>query len=205
MPELKVAYALEGKHDYQVMPVLVKRLVAEISSDLTLADSAFRTRKRGFGFVSDLRHTVERAADQGIQILVCVVDANGHESDRRRQMQDQAALLGASGVQIAWGVAVHELEAWLLADEGAIAAALRGRQIPRQSDPERERDPKGYLDTLISRVTDGNEFYTDAIGAAIAGASDLQITRNRCPSFAQFATRIRNAVQEVLRQQTGAP
>jgi hypothetical protein len=80
-------------------------------------------------------------------------------------------------------VIVQELEAWLLADEGAISA-ITSRPVPRQPDPiEAITSPKERLKRILSpRVV-----YTREVARSIAAAIvDIGRVAERCPVFKTF-------------------
>lgn len=93
------------------------------------------------------------------------------------------------------GVDVHathqETETWLLADAGAIGrvAQLRsGRAVVPVRDPlEAIVRPKERFQALLSSA---RLPYTPDVCRAIARATDLDILRQRCPSFSRFAQKL---------------
>jgi hypothetical protein len=80
-------------------------------------------------------------------------------------------------------VIVQELEAWLLADEGAISA-VTSRPVPRQPDPiEAIASPKERLKRLLSPTV----VYTKEVARSIAAAIvDIGRVADRCPVFKTF-------------------
>jgi hypothetical protein len=80
------------------------------------------------------------------------------------------------------------MEAWLLADLGAIAKAVQARsskRVPRTPDaPETLLDPKAALRRLL---TDINVDYTTEVAAQIAENIDAQTLSAKCPRFRIFA------------------
>ena len=80
-------------------------------------------------------------------------------------------------------VIVQELEAWLLADEKAIAA-ITSRPVPRQPDPiESIPCPKERLKRILSPSV----VYTREVARSIAAAMvDIDRVADRCPTFKGF-------------------
>ena len=197
MRSVKVAYALEGHRDLQVIPVLVQRLAADFDPTLHLVTSPVRARKHGFGFIKELPEILRRASAESVDVLVCVVDGNSKPSERIKDLREGVEGAGPLPVRVVSGVAVRAMEAWLLADEGAISAALAGRPaVPKQAEPRSPRDPKAVLQKLIAEATAGDEFLTDAIGAAIAAQMDLRLARDRCPDLDDFARVLTSAFRD---------
>jgi len=80
-------------------------------------------------------------------------------------------------------VIVQELEAWLLADERAIAA-VTSSPVPRQADPiESIVCPKETLKRILSPTL----IYTREVARSIAAAIvDTDRVADRCPAFRSF-------------------
>ncbi len=80
-------------------------------------------------------------------------------------------------------VIVQELEAWLLADERAIAA-ITSRPVPRQPDPiEAIASPKERLKRILSPTVVYSREVARSIAATIA---DISRVADRCPVFKAF-------------------
>jgi hypothetical protein len=116
----------------------------------------------------------------------------GEKPCRREDREEILSSLEQAGVALA---NVHlvcireELEAWLLADRGAISTTIskitgRRARIPDTKKPELVRDPKGRLDNIFRGHTHGYQGHTHAI-RIIREANFKKI--KRCPSFARFA------------------
>lgn len=194
MRRVKVVFALEGHRDYQVIPILAQRVITQRHPEVLLAFPQRLGRKKGHGFISEL-HTIIRQADaRGDELCVAVVDANDHMTDRRRQLREAVEKAGPVSLSVVTGIANHALEAWLLADEQAVSQALSNSPaIGRCKDPRSLRNPKDTLEEIIRAATDHAEYYTDAIGAAIAHTADLSVLRDRCPDFDAFAGELLNS------------
>jgi hypothetical protein len=80
------------------------------------------------------------------------------------------------------------MDAWLLADIGAISAAVQNRGGKRvtksHENPESLRDPKEWFRKLL---TDHKATYTAELCREIAQNVDLQVLAQRCPRFPVFA------------------
>jgi len=86
-------------------------------------------------------------------------------------------------------VIVQELEAWLLADEEALAS-ITGRRQRRIETPEALNDPKARLDKILSDV---NIAYTSEIARKIATEVRIEVLSAQCPSFRRFQFAITNS------------
>lgn len=81
-------------------------------------------------------------------------------------------------------IPVREIEAWLLADEDAVGAAVKARrQVKHIANPESLADPKKTLRDVIYAATDRRTVYVNTVhNPRIAQHARLPKLR-RCPSF----------------------
>ena len=115
MSALKLGFALEGNSDYPVIPCLARRVVTEEFPTVVLAeDSVLRPRKRGHGFIQELPTFARQLRDDGVDIVVAVVDTDDTQVNERlrllREVKERCSELGLA-VCIAEGLAVRSLEA----------------------------------------------------------------------------------------------
>ena len=91
MATLKLGFALEGNSDYPVIPRLARRLISDYAPQINLAtDSVLRPRKRGHGFIQELPTFASQLRDDGIDILVAVVDTDNTQVKERRQLLQES-------------------------------------------------------------------------------------------------------------------
>jgi hypothetical protein len=86
-------------------------------------------------------------------------------------------------------VVVEEMEAWLLADEEALAS-VTGRRQQRILNPETVYDPKERLRDILSGARIA---YAPERARLIAAASRVDVLADRCPSFKRFQEAVVNA------------
>ena len=201
MVTLKLGFALEGNSDYPVIPCLTRRLISEYDPQIILAtNSVLRPRKRGHGFIQELPTFASQLRDDSVDILVAVVDTdNAQIGERRRLLQEakrRCADLGLA-VCIADGLAVHSLEAWLLADEAAAFAVFDGsRSGVMFPSPEQDPAPKATLNRIVRTLTGGQEVSFAPFAGELAQEIRLAILRQRCSYFDEFARNLLNCVKE---------
>jgi hypothetical protein len=84
-------------------------------------------------------------------------------------------------------IVVHEIEAWLLADEEALAKALRVKRVENFPNPEELHDPKRKLEELFKRHK-GKEYKYGEIkdGTRIAQHLSINKVSQKCRSFEKF-------------------
>jgi hypothetical protein len=118
---------------------------------------------------------------------VVVVDADGDNQKASRLRQTAESI---SGQPTIIAVAVQEFQAWLLADDAALASAL-GTSVQPIVSPEAlaPRAAKQQLMTLLAaRGTEGR-----LLRRELARTLQLEQLRNRCPSFNDFLQDLRAA------------
>lgn len=200
MSSLKLGFALEGNSDYPVIPILARRVVAEHFPAIELApDSTRHPRKHGHGFITELPIFAKQLYDDGAAVIVAVVDTdNTRLGERRGLLRDAQAKCQSNRIPvcIAEGLAVHSLEAWLLADEQAIAAVFDGDLAQVQfPNPEADLTPKATLNQIVRTLTDGREVTFANSASELAKVIRLEILRQRCPQFDEFARNLINCVR----------
>jgi len=138
--------------------------------------------------------------------VVMIVDATRDQFQAVIAAANDAAAECArqsSVVPVVIGVAVHEIEAWLLADEASRVAAF-GDEIgkcPLPESPEEIRDPKSLWRSLHGKVSsdedeDGRDYWLRRRMAWLA--LRREIVRARCPRFAEFESAYTSRVVKVL-------
>ncbi|MFO0560148.1 MAG: DUF4276 family protein [Polyangiales bacterium] len=138
--------------------------------------------------------------------IVLLVDARrdnreevlGAASDAERECET----LGVS-VPVVIGVAIHEIEAWLLADEACRIAAF-GSEVGRRplpQPPEEIGDPKALWRSLHGQVSEhedeeGRDYWLRRRLAWLALRID--VVRARCPQFSAFEREYTSKVLKAL-------
>ena len=200
MATLKLGFALEGNSDYPILPVLSWRVIHAYSADIELAREELRPRKRGHGFVKELPTFVAQLNDKGVDIVVAVVDTDtARVGERRGLLADARRRCAEMGlpVCIADGLAVHALEAWLLADEVAIFEVFDGdRRTVTFASCENDRTPKATLNSIVRTLTEGQEISFVTHADELAQKIELSLLRQRCQHFDEFARNLLNCVRE---------
>jgi hypothetical protein len=201
MPVLKLGFALEGNSDYPIIPRLARRLIAEYDPAIVLAnDPVLRPRKRGHGFIRELPNFAQQLGDDGVDIVVAIVDTDSTQvNERRRLLQEARQRCTAIGVGVclADGLAVHALEAWLLADEAAVFAVFDGvRSAVTFPSPEQDLTPKATLNGIVRTLTQGQEVSFVPFAEEMVQHMRLKVLRQRCSHFDEFARNLINCVKE---------
>jgi hypothetical protein len=173
------------------LEVLVRRLL-DCEAEIVCCkpnDRAFRrTRVHGKG------HAYEKivvaflleAERRRFDAVVFLIDEDGDRE--RRAALDSAQISEQSILPRACGVAVRSFDAWILADESALAAVLRG-ECNAEKNPERLKDPKSKC--LQKRDDSRCGLRLRDLYSEYAKQVDLTLLKERCPKgFAPFARRV---------------
>lgn len=200
MPPLKLGFALEGNSDYPVIPILAQRIIKAEFPDLEVTTSERHPRKRGHGFIKELPSFARQlSSDDGAAIVVAVVDTDNTRINERRALmhkaKDRCSQLSIP-VCVADGLAVHAMEAWLLADERAIFQIFDGDHSEVEfHTAEDDIDPKETLNRIVQTLTEGREITFATYAKELAEAIRLNNLRGRCRHFDDFAGNLINCVR----------
>ncbi len=199
---LKLGFALEGNSDYPIVPRMARRVIAALCPAPELSpDSTLRPRERGHGFVKKLPMFAQQMREDGVDIVVAVVDTDNTWIGERRQLLRDAKskCKQSSAVCLADGLAVRKLEAWLLSDRKALLNVFgggRGGKVDVPDNPEEDPDPKGTLNRIVRVLTDGREISFVPSAEKLADAICLDLLRKKCPHFDDFAKTLLDCVRE---------
>jgi hypothetical protein len=176
--------------------VLVRGLLSEALardvSEWEIGGDRLPRLHRGHGFREKVRLAIaNHSRDQSIEFMAIAIDRDGPRNARRLRLledgrsdaQDQGHRLAS---KTAVGVMIEMLEAWLLADTGALARVL-GTSGARP-DPETIPEPKSTLSALIGNA---NIAVSDAYDR-LAEAADIRVISQRCSAFERFAHEVRH-------------
>lgn len=187
---MKLLIISEGKNElHGALPVLVQRLLARTCSyDVKkISDHDLRVHAgKGNCFTKKAIRCLVHASERGYDGVVVVID---QDNDRSRIGQFQKAQEHQQNpIPRALGIAVRTFDAWMLADEVAIATAV-GQAVQKQPDPESMSDPKTVGMQLKSSLP---SLGLSDLYLAIAQAARLEVLLDRCPTgFAPFARYVR--------------
>lgn len=188
---MKVLIVSEGKHEQSgALETLVRRLGgggATYEQDKVSNPKVHAFHGRGDGYFKRAVRWLLEAQKRDVDALIMVIDEDGHRERATQMTEAQNSML--SHLRRALGVAIRTFDAWMLADEAALAEVL-GNTVNRQPAPEEIRDPKqACADLLAGSASDTSpsEMY-----ARVAQQTRLSILSQRCPAgFGPFSARVR--------------
>lgn len=202
---MHVVLLSEGNTDVRVglfaeargaIAVLLQRLLA---ASLNAPESAVRVEgqrlprlQSGGGYERKMRLAIE-LYDGKADGLAVVVDRDGNENrDRLRLLEvGRQSATASLSQRTAIGVAIEMMEAWLLADTGALATILNATGA--QPDPETIPNPKAVMCTLAESAGKKPASCYDELAANC----NIQVVRNRCRAFEEFAREVRQRIAHV--------
>lgn len=190
MGSMKVLLVSEGKHEEcGALETFVRRIAKGIESytwDKVSRNDIHTHRGRGQGFFKRAVRWILEAKKRDFDALVLVIDEDGYPDRISELDQAQSEEAATAGFPRCLGIAVRSFDAWMLADERAIAAVL-GYVVPAQGAPEENHHPKEDCAKLLSGKFSQADFY-----ARIAATVNVQLLESRCPKgFGVFADRLR--------------
>jgi hypothetical protein len=152
---------------------------------------------------------IEFELRSGAQVLFCLVDyyhyplqeatknlpleqrVNAIKSDLARRID------GSRRSLVQCHVVIHEVEAWILADEQILAQKLKIKKLPQWDKPETVNDmkpPAQVLEELFrTRLKRRYDKYKD--GVDLLGKIDNQKVYAKCPTFKKLVDDLRTQCQ----------
>jgi len=178
----------EDRSDAETLRVLIRRIAG---------NERLTVKMKGYDGCGQLLRKGARDIDeflnQGCDRFVVAYDADRDDPAARRAEAWSQVIERSRAVSPACCVVVpvEELEAWLLADVGAVTKKWPGWRPEPIANPERVRDPKEQLEKL-SRDSQRRPRYSHAVdNPMLAGHLDLAIVERKCPSFGVLAEFVR--------------
>lgn len=184
------AVLAEDRSDAETLDVLVKRIGGERIS---------RVHSRGFGGCGELCRKagahIELFSKQGATHIIICYDSDGNDPSmiRDKVRSSVSAKIDLKRVTHEIIVPVEELEAWIIADESAIKKAIPTLSIQETRHPETIKNPKEWLINQ-SRGSRSRPLYAPAtFNRQVAKHIDIAKVEQKCPSFRELTTFVRNA------------
>ena len=179
-----------GPYDEAILETLMRRLrpdLSEVFSRQCQNDPGVTKRLKGL--LEDFKHV-----NAGGAVDKAIVVRDAHKA-QLSEIQNALTLHfnpAHYSFSVKFAVVVPEPEAWLLADNEALAAISRERGRPQtfpptSSSPENLSDPKREL---RRRLAQAKVNYTQVVAGKLAELSDLARVAYWCPSFVQFRTAV---------------
>lgn len=173
------AVLAEDTSDADALVALVKNITGRTN---------FTVYKKGFSGCGELCRKapshIKLFAEQGATRFIICHDSDGHDPrEIRAKVEAAIKKKGCSSYTHAVVVPVEELEAWMIADEKAIADVIPSLKIKTVKKPESIPSPKEWL---VSESTKGRStpLYVPALhNVQVAKLINLDKLEKKCPSF----------------------
>ena len=157
---VKIGCIVEGQGDVEAVPVLIRRIAADLYPELPIITQPIRVNRNKIVKVDDLEETIDvasRKVGRGGAIFILLDSDDDCPAKLGPELLQQAVNI-RSDLPIAVVLAKCEFEAWFL----AAADSLQGRRglksdLRPPSNPEGIRDAKGWLSSQM----EGNRTYDE--------------------------------------------
>lgn len=177
---IRVGFIAEENSDIEVMYQLMTKLIAENRFCVSqfIGHGCGKIQKKGRGWAEIL-------IQKGCQAIVLLHDLDRRDENELRSMLN-GLIDGIAKPPILILIPIEEIEAWLLSDVDAIRDVFRMKANPKlPTQPERIKDPKGWLAKLVRKGGTG-KYLNTVHNKRIAAAMSLKEVQKKCPSFHPF-------------------
>ncbi len=182
---MRFAVLGEDKSDVESLAAIIKKLFGGKTENPNIS-----VKGKGFGGCGELCKKGAGAItsflrdDHSTRFVICH-DADGPNPKPARNkvmnMIVKPAGLNKSNNKLIL-IPVQEFEAWLIADEEALATTIQTLQIKAVSEPERQESPKEWLIDK-SRKRREASYFPRTHNSKIAKELNLDKVAKKCPSF----------------------
>ncbi len=189
---MRVLVVVEGKHEHEgAVGTLIQRLrtdLVDLKFDRLANSDIHIHHGKGRGYFKKAIRWMLDAQEDGFDAIILLVDRD-RVAERVVEIAEAQNHIAVCRIPRALGVVVEAFDAWMLADEKAVSAAL-GAAIDTQPEPEGIAHPKEHFNALLAGL--GLEWGGAALYTRIAATLDISKLAARCPQgFAVFANRLR--------------
>ena len=191
MDERSYGLIVEGVYDEGVYPVYMRKILqADPLIYVRQCGGVSKLMSKLPGYLKSLEYEWN-----GGPVSKAIVIRDWHEADLAKAEQAMAEKVAGRSFSFPLGIQFcavrQELEAWLLADADAISAVAEqrgGRGVSQlEGQLEEIADPKEKLTGILSEA---KLPYDPTVCAEIAGITDLDRLRYRCPAFRIFERKV---------------
>jgi len=185
---------VEGHAEVKAVPVLIRRLLAEFGRYTIRVARPVRVKRYQVVRPGELERALElaRRRPEGCDAILLLLDAD--DDCPKEIAPDLIARANHASADLPCAVvlAKSEFEAWFVGSLESLRG-VRGitETATAPAHPEDIRDAKGYLS---HQMTHGCRYLETDDQPALAGFFDLELARQRCPSFEKFV----RDVQKIL-------
>jgi hypothetical protein len=177
------AVLAEDSTDADCLEELVKRITGRRDR---------RVLKKGFSGCGELKRKspahIKLFLDRGATRFILCQDSDGSDPDRiRSELRKVVKKVNSSKLDYEIVVPVQELEAWVIADEQAIAKVIPSLSIKSVRHPETQSSPKEWLVGESARGRSRPLYSPVTHNVHVVRVSNLETLQQKCPSFVRFS------------------
>ncbi|HZO33212.1 MAG TPA: DUF4276 family protein [Chloroflexota bacterium] len=207
----RIVSIVEGDGELAAVPILIRRVGAELGLYVDCFRSILTSRDRFPRFPQERENRMRIAridAGESGAILV-LLDADGEPPCSHGQLR---CLLGtdlieavtplAAGLPIAVVLAQHEFETWFIAAAPSLVAS--GDLVPGTEAPEDPERIRGAKEWLSIRMFNRPSYSPTADQARLTERFDMQMARQRSPSFDRCYREIERLILSLSVPQTAS-
>lgn len=186
---------VEGQSEVEGVPVLLRRLLAELGRDDVGIARPFRVKRYQVVRPGELERAIQLGLRdrRGSRAVLVLLDADDERDPRRLETELERRCRAATSLPAAVILAQRELEAWFLGSKDALRGVCGIR--PDANAPPDPEAIRGAKERLTRNMTGGRSYLEVDDQPSLAAAMDLSLAAQRCPSFA----RLRACLASLLR------
>jgi hypothetical protein len=200
MNRAMIATVVEGQGEVAAVPVLLRRMAAEIAPEVVLdLPRPYRVGRDSLLVNNGIERAVAAVAEQGDRVpgVLVLLDADDDCPATLGPVLLARAVSARPDRARSVVLANREFEAWFLAAAPSLAGHRglpRGLAAPKNA--EVPRDCKGWLSR---QRTDGHDYKPVADQAALTAVFDMALARQNSPSFDKLWRDVDRLITEVAR------
>lgn len=190
---------VEGQGDVDAVPVLLRRICYELGCCLTAAVAApIRIPRSKMVQEAEIRRYARIGSfHPGCDLVLLFMDVDDDCAKELSALIRPWIEAEQLGVRFEVVAIPREFECWII----AALESLRGKRgidanAASHGDPEQVRDAKGYI---TGRMVGTTKYQETSDQAALISLVDLELVRDRCPSFRRVVSKVAECAQEVAR------
>ena len=176
---------VEGQGEIEAVPVLLRKVVSEMEAFDIKIERPFRVKRNRVVQSGEIERAVRLAVNDRSQVggILVILDADDDCPARLGPELLKRCQRSIPGIPVAVVLAQREFESWFLGSK----ESLRGiRGIRKDAiSPNYPEEIRGAKERLTKNM-EQNRYLSVDDQPAFAEHIDLQITRQRCPSFDKF-------------------
>ena len=190
---MKLGLIVEDDEQEAVLSKLASRIGNQSNCPLDISKNRVRMSK-GFGDICKrLQVYVDLLRNVEAEIIIIVVDNERYPlNERLNSLRSKISQVNPP-IPVAVAVAVQTIEAWLLADVGALNSTLGTTQISQLPFPSKIKYPKEKFIQIVKQY--GNQPVSSSLCSEIADKSDKKVLDNNCKSFQHFHDELKNCLR----------